>query len=124
MGLHPGVAGALAAMKNAELSRLVYRDNITVKHSSRKRLAEELDLKMKMAKSELQKAGGGPAILDEAAPDGEDDVMSKLLVDHLDCGASTVLVRVNCQCCPCQTKFNNQVPYLLNLICQVAITSV
>ena len=91
--LHPLVQNCLESMSVGDLARLVYRDHITVKHASRKRLHEEVDEKMKDLDAFQQKLN--PEYLSVLGPgERKVDPLSKLLVEYL---LEAVLFRGMCE---------------------------
>ncbi len=91
--LHPLVENCLESMSVGDLARLVYRDHITVKHASRKRLHEEVDEKMKHLDACQQKLN--PEYLSVLGPgERKVDPLSKLLVEYL---LEAVLFRGMCE---------------------------
>ena len=74
----------LERMTLSELSRLVYRDHLDVKHSSRKRLSSEVTVKMNTIQRNIQACA--PQDLSILGPEQERvkvDPLSKLLVKYL-----------------------------------------
>lgn len=78
--LHPAVRCCLESMHCGELSRIVYRDHITLKHSPRKRLQEELHDKTKRLDQHLP-SNGNLCILGPGAE--KNDPLSKMLIQYL-----------------------------------------
>ena len=83
MGLNPGVRPVLENMTFGELARLIYRDHVTVKHSSRKRLAEEVDRKLSLVGDNPAQQNKPLSILGSGAGLQQVDAMSKMLIQYL-----------------------------------------
>ena len=81
--LHPMVQPCLEAMTLGELSRLVYRDSVQVKHSGRKRLQEELQSQTTKLEHSLPQYGLDALSILGPGHDLKVDPMSKLLVQYL-----------------------------------------
>lgn len=77
------VQHCLEAMTLGELSRLVYRDNVQVKHSARKRLHEEVQSKTRKLEHSLPQYGLNKLSILGPRHDLKVDPMSKLLVQYL-----------------------------------------
>lgn len=77
LGLDPAAAPLLSGMSVGELTKLVYRDHIPMKHASRKRLASEIQ----MLESNVQPQQRQRRAL-EAGNAGK-DLLSQLLVQYL-----------------------------------------
>lgn len=67
-------------MHSGDLSRVVYRDHITLKHSPRKRLQEELHVKTNRLDQHVP-SNGNLCILGPGAE--KNDPLSKMLIQYL-----------------------------------------
>jgi hypothetical protein len=78
LGLHPRVKPYLERMTISDLARLVYRDHITVKHSAKKRLAQEV-----CDKTPAEQGGPQLSILGSDPCCEQVDALSKMLIQYL-----------------------------------------
>ena len=80
LGLDGAAERFLSGMSVAELTKLIYRDHIPMKHASRKRLSDEISTieNSRACERPLQR----PA-LEEASADTGTDLLSQLLVKYL-----------------------------------------
>lgn len=75
LGLQPSVQ--FNRITNSQMAKLVYRDNINLKHGSRKRLANELEVKMAAGDD-------APALRDKKVKEVKTpNPLSKALTDYL-----------------------------------------
>ncbi len=82
MGLHRKVRHLLDNMTIGDLAKLIYRDDITIKHASRKRLQDEIDQKTHTMDAKLPKHG--PEHLSILGTDNAKyDPLSKMLIQYM-----------------------------------------
>ena len=82
----------MADLQFHELAALVYRDNINIKHDSRKRLAEELVTKKRPEM--LARKSRMKALVDQAKP--SPNLLAEIIIEHLLVASGTDLSG----CCP------------------------
>ena len=80
LGLHPAAGEYLSTLDVPELLKLVYRDHIVLKHAGRKRLASEMESKLK----EIERPQSSNQALASATDEAKRiHVLSKALVRYL-----------------------------------------
>ena len=82
LGLNSLVRPLLLAMKDCDMARLIYRDHVTVKHASRKRLSDEVTSKLERAGQAVDQRRQ-LSILGSAEKFQTVDPMSKMLIKYL-----------------------------------------
>ena len=81
IGLHPNALEYLSTLGHGELARIIYRDHVQIKHGSRKRLATEVESKMRVAEQTCSVDPDALLLVDKAAD--APDLMSKMLIAYL-----------------------------------------
>lgn len=80
LDLHPQVMEYLTSLKNQEVVKLVYRDHVVIKHSSRKRLASEMQSNSKKLQ-DMEVPHRAPA--DAIGDQSNVNLLSKMLVRYM-----------------------------------------